>query len=180
MEIKLNDLLNIHTHTCLPPRSQMVLKGERSKAVTTSLPQMFQMEFINCMNFTISSSDLHTHTDGHTHKSILSFYLGLLKQNFLLSFSVDCQRQTHTSGASPHLQSCSPWRHIVCIKEAMQQKRRACGDGCCSEESPPHHAALWPAIGGYTHTHTRASILVSVRYELSLSGQSSDAWHGDL
>lgn len=46
----------------LPPRSQMTLKGERSKAVTTSLPQMFQMECINCINFTISSSDLHTHT----------------------------------------------------------------------------------------------------------------------
>lgn len=36
----------------------MLLKGERSKAETTSLPQMFQMEFISCMNFTISSSDL--------------------------------------------------------------------------------------------------------------------------
>lgn len=65
-----NELWWQNTHTHLPPRSQMTLKGERSKAVTTSLPQMFQMEFINCINFTISSSDLHTHT--HRSESVVS------------------------------------------------------------------------------------------------------------
>ncbi len=56
----------------LPPRSQMHLNGDRSNAVITSRPQMFQMEFIRCINFTISSSDLHTHTHTHTHTHQLS------------------------------------------------------------------------------------------------------------
>lgn len=78
-------VMEIGQHTHLPPRSQMVLKGERSKAVTTSLPQMFQMEFINCMNFNISSSDLHTHT-----KTVVNTLFLSRSSEAKLSFVIFC------------------------------------------------------------------------------------------
>lgn len=78
----------------LPPRSQMTLKGERSKAVTTSLPQMFQMECINCINFTISSSDLHTHTRNIGNTFVVSMHC---RKSFIF-----CKRSPKGGFLLPH------------------------------------------------------------------------------
>lgn len=109
----------------LPPRSQMTLKGERSKAVTTSLPQMFQMECINCINFTISSSDLHTHT----------------RETLVILSSSQCIVGKASFSASDHLKeaSCCHTHTASCTKSCPV------GTPCCvrARQGEAEQKSLW-------------------------------------
>ena len=138
----------------LPPRSQMALKGERSKAVTTSLPQMFQIEFINCMNFTISSSDLHrqAHTSVTASFSYVSLHPGTI---FSIVFRILSHkgRHPHTQKHSYPGESSSLWQHRSACVRAVQ--------GLTEEKSLWCLLLLWGISPSSSSTAVRATYIQS-------------------
>lgn len=108
----------------------MTLKGERSKAVTTSLPQMFQMECINCINFTISSSDLHTHTRNIGNTFVVSMHC---RKSFIF-----CKRSPKGGFLLPHTHTHSLLYKVLPCGDTMLC---ACETGWGRTEEPVVTAA---------------------------------------
>lgn len=74
-----------------------------------------------------------------------SYFLRLSLETCLatsqLKYASHAKRDTSTKSSCRKVSPCGDTLVCLCVTDRARQNRRACGDGCCSEESPAHRAA---------------------------------------